>query len=211
MITHRFIVDKILSLPIYVIVVPIIELAGIPLVLYFVLHKMSLMEKRYYISSWAYFLLTYVIAYSGYNNISMRGMFLPTFLWFFLFAKYNEYVINEHLIVSLRTHRVRKMLAIALVALSINPLYQQFVMLKSTLANASIIYSLLGEQKPAFIKPIYGEMARNQQLLIYMPDSTDRDTNYKYNAEKFIKPIPIDEMQEWEREILRLPRMGFFR
>lgn len=210
-ITHQFIIDKLLSLPIYVLIVPIIELAAIPLVLYLVLHRMRLIEKKYYISSWIYFLVTYIIAYSGYNNISMRGMFLPTFLWFFLFAKYNKYLISERLIISFYTQRAKRLIIITLAISLANPLYSQFILLKETLANTSLTYAILGEQAPAFIKPVYGEMAHNRQLLMYTPDSTDRNTNYKYNAEKFINPIPIDEMQEWEREILRLPREGFFR
>ena len=210
-VTNNFVIDKIVSFPVYIFLIPVIEVAGIPLLLYSVLGKMKKVEKRFYFSSIAFFLLTYVVAYSGYNNLSMRGMFLPTLVWFALFAKYNHYFIKDSFIASLRTHRTKRIAVVTLLTLSINPLYQQFTSLGNTLTNTSLTYTLFNRPAPSRLKPIYAKLSHNSEVSIYTPDDIDRYTQHRYNAEKLLSPTPLNEMQEWERELLRMPREGFFR
>lgn len=90
--TDHFLIDKLLSFPLFLTLVPFIEMAGIPLLLGLVMNKMSKTHKHYFISAWAFFLLTYVVALSGFNVLSMRGMLLPYLVFIYLFALYSPHL-----------------------------------------------------------------------------------------------------------------------
>jgi hypothetical protein len=59
--------------------------------------RFSPQERRLYIACLTFYLSTYVIGYSGFNNYSMRGLQLPAFVFFFLFAKYGVKMVTRRL------------------------------------------------------------------------------------------------------------------
>lgn len=86
--TNSFVANKLLSFPIWLGLVTLVEFAFIPFIAAIHYKKFAAWEKKAFLASWLYYLSTYVILYSGCNNYSMRGMLLPTFVFFFLFCKY---------------------------------------------------------------------------------------------------------------------------
>ena len=88
-VTGDFWLDKLLSLPVFLLLVPLVEFAGIPFLLLLVLRRMTPLDRRYFAMTVPFFLIIYVVAFSNTGNFSMRGMFLPTFVLFYLFAKYS--------------------------------------------------------------------------------------------------------------------------
>lgn len=100
--SDHFFLDKVLSLPLYMTLVPIIEFCGIPIALCWVYKTMSRAHRHYFLVSWLFFFTTYIIAMSGWNIISMRGMFLPTCMFYYLFAYYLNH-FNKRFITCLIT------------------------------------------------------------------------------------------------------------
>lgn len=161
--TNNFVFDKILSFPIYVVLVPLVDLAGIPLWLMFKYKKFDHREKKYYIASVFYFILTYFIAYgdpiapenSVSNNLSMRGMFIPTFIFSYLFCKYySEALINKCKIWSEKLVQFRKCIlflkilvaffGVGLIIVSIIPSLTGLELSKSGMIKMQFVFALIG-------------------------------------------------------------------
>jgi hypothetical protein len=87
-ITKNPYLDKMFSIPVYITLVPLIELIAIPIVLLIIWRRLNKCQKQYVAVSWFFFLSTYAIAYSGNNNYSMRGMLIPAFVFFFIFSQH---------------------------------------------------------------------------------------------------------------------------
>ena len=88
-VTGEFWLDKLISLPIFLVLVPIVEFAAIPFLLLLVVRRMTRLDRWYFAMTVPFFVLIYLVAFSNTGNFSMRGMFLPTFVLFYLFAKYS--------------------------------------------------------------------------------------------------------------------------
>jgi hypothetical protein len=86
--TGSFALNKLLSFPVWLGLVTLVELALIPFFCALYYRRFAVWERKAFIASWLYYLSTYVLLYSSCNNYSMRGMLLPSFVFFFLFSKY---------------------------------------------------------------------------------------------------------------------------
>ena len=87
-VTGELWLDKLISLPIFLLLVPIVEFAAIPFLLLLVVRRMTKLDRRYFAMTVPFYVIIYLVAFSNTGNFSMRGMFLPTFVLFYLFAKY---------------------------------------------------------------------------------------------------------------------------
>ena len=197
--------DKIISLPAYVLVVPLIEMAGIPLLLLFEIKRMSKKDKLYLLGAWLFFLSTYIVAYSNANNYCMRGMVLPCFLFYYLFAKYFSGLIADKLA------KNRKSVVVFAVIIMMT-LTGTLLEAQGKILNVWDQSSFKYRKTDIVLPTMYREIARNSILKTYSPSEfDDQNSISKYYAEKFIEPVvPVECMDLWEKEILRLPRNGWF-
>ncbi len=204
-----FWLDKLLSAPVYFSLVPFIEFAGIPFFLLFAFKKMARTERFYFWMAVLFFSLTYLVAFSGYNNFSMRGMFLPSFVFFFLFAKYFPAILD-------RTGFLKKIVWAGLVLLVgvmglIGTAKEFLDKLQVGKRNSRIIYLWKHQPVPEKLRNNYPALARDNSkttLKTFPRPGTHFDD---YNAEKFLDSLDIGQMEYWETEILRFPRKGLIR
>ncbi len=76
-VTGEFWLDKLISLPIFLLFVPIVEFAAIPFLLLLVVRRMTKLDRRYFAMTVPFYVIIYLVAFSNTGNFSMRGMFLP--------------------------------------------------------------------------------------------------------------------------------------
>jgi hypothetical protein len=212
-VTGDFWLDKLLSAPVYLTLVPLVEFAGLPLLLAPIVPRLPRTERAYLAASLAFFVLTYLVAYSGANNIAMRGMFLPSAVLFFLFAKYHRRLLPAWPAAGRTAARRLAGLAlvVALAATSWGTLRMLGGLMYISLTSTSGFYRLIGRPVPPHLQLPYRELARDGALRSYRPNAEDRHTVWKYHAEKLVDRLEPDEMADWEKELLRGPRTGLFR
>ncbi len=131
-----------------------------------------------------FFASTLLVFSIGLNNYTMRGMLLPTVVLFGCVAP---------VIAGMRWRRPALGLAVCL--LSAGVFREAAWLTYQPLESSPLYWRLTGREMPAFA-------ARRANP----PKGLDR-----FNAERPIPPIPIEEMDFNEKELLRLPRRGFFR
>lgn len=219
-VTGNFWFDKLISLPIYVIFVPLVEFAGVPFLLLLVWQRMSGLDRRYYLMSWLYFLLTYLIAFVNANNFSMRGMLLPSFVFFYLFAKYSvvlwprrRHAVDE-LTPALAGRSVRwvavGLIAGVVIVTGIGGVKVSAVKVYDGWNNTSLRYDWAGEERPKDLSFTYRDLVFDRSTSTYTPKDGDRKGRIKYNTEKLIEGLTLEDMADWERELVRFPRQGFY-
>jgi hypothetical protein len=206
----NFWLDKLLSAPVYFTLVPLVEFSGIPFLLLFVFHRMSRIERQYMLTAIGYFSLTYLIAYTGSNNFAMRGMLLPSLVFFYLFAKYFRFIPLLQWHRQWKSPLARIFIVLAVVFTSLGAVKTIGATLRSAAKNNKLVYELLDWDLPERLQIEYRGLARDSLQQLYQPTEVDRLTKYKYNVEKMIDSLAISEMADWEKEILRLPREGLF-
>jgi hypothetical protein len=207
----QFWIDKLLSAPVYFALVPLVEFSAIPFLLLFVYKRMTRVEKQYLLTAYGFFGLTYFVAYTGSNNFAMRGMFLPSLVFFYLFAKYYRHIRLMNQISQWKGPFFSAAVAVVVIMTSLGALKTVGATLRSAAENNRLTYQLLEREQPEWLMIEYRDLARDSLRLTYQPTEADRFTKHKYNAEKLIDSLAIEEMANWEQEILRLPREGFFK
>ncbi len=211
-VTGQFWFDKILSAPLYFVLVPLIEFAGIPFLLLLVVRRMPRIDIFYFVAAMMFFGLTYILAFSGANNFSCRGMLLPTVVVFLLFAKHFVPVYGQSFLSKWGNERFGKILLSLVVGLLVIGTIKEFNgFLFEALNRTTLVRQFVGRSIPNEFKAEYRELARSSDISVYTPDAIDRYGGFKYCAEKFITPMELEEMQYWEKEFLRLPRRGLVR
>jgi hypothetical protein len=216
-ITGMIVLDKILSFPIWLLLINAVELAFMPLILWFLYAKFTRKEKMYFIASLLFFLSTYFVAFAQGNNYSMRGMFIPTFVFFFLFAKYVPNLpIMERII---RSSRAIALAIITLVLFSIGTLFEIAWCAKMSYGAMSVMGDKFHIALPEhIISRNYRAIARDSSINQYERtpyDCIQEKTSRlqipcaHFNAEKFMN-VPVDSMDNWEKEFLRLPKTNRF-
>jgi len=215
--TDWFVLDKVLSLPVFVLLVPLVEFGGIPLVILLVYRRLSATARRYFAVAAAFFLLTYVVAYSQSNNLSMRGMLLPTFVCFVIFARYWRDLADWFGAHVWRGRWFFRTGAVMVMCGGVfGTLYETAAMVLWSGATCSLSYELLEIPPPQWV----GLLRRVDSRRIARDPSVTRlpprlvppeQRRVLFNAETLLEPIAPEEMVEWERELARQPREGFFR
>jgi hypothetical protein len=216
--TDIFVLDKILSFPIWVILTSAVDLAFIPISLLFLYAKFTHKEKMYFMASLIFFLSTYLLAFAQGNNYSMRGMFVPTFIFFFLFSKY---VPDLPIAEKIRCNSRAAVLAIfTLVLFSVGTFLEIGWCAKMTYGSLSVLGNKFGIAPPEYIiSRNYRAIARDSSIKRYerSPDDCVRDQTFEmphlrcahFNAEKMMD-VPVANMDHWEKEFLRLPKANRF-
>jgi hypothetical protein len=72
----------------YLTLLPLIDMAGIPFLLLYLWPRMEPLEKVLLLGAFAFFVSTYFFHVPLFNNYSMRGLLLPSFVFFVLFARH---------------------------------------------------------------------------------------------------------------------------
>ena len=206
-VTGDFWLDKLISLPLFVLLVPLVEFAGIPFLLLLVVPRMTPLDRRYFAMTVPFFLLTYLVAFSNTGNFSMRGMFLPTFVLFYLFAKYSPALGGS---ASSRRWVVRAATALLVIATSVGAFKMAGAMLRIGWLNTSVPYQITGEPLPKELTYPYRDLVFDRSVTTYTPSDADRKGRAKYNVEKLMEGLPVSEMSLWERELMRYPRTGLY-
>jgi hypothetical protein len=216
-VTGDFWLDKLISLPLFLLLVPLIEFAGIPFLLLFMLRRMTPLDRRYFAMTAPFFVLIYLVAFSNTGNFSMRGMFLPTFVLFYLFAKYSPTAAGREIQdVSLPGRRpswkwaMRVATALFIIVTSVGAFKMAGAMLRIGWLNTSLPYQLANEPLPKELAYPYRALVFDRSITIYRPDDADRKGKAKYNVEKLMDGVPIAEMSLWERELMRYERRGLY-
>ena len=215
--TGQFWIDKILSFPIFLLLVPLIEFAGIPFFLLYYRKVMPPLEWRYFLACWPFFLLTYVIAYSGANNLSMRGMLLPTFVIFLLSAKTMGRLYTQK--VQVYAFMKRRIFVTAVIVLtSIGTVKESAGKIYLALHNMRAYYAWVYQEDipdyDIYLPPKFDEqIAQFIQQAPLAPLTKDKlllRNKHKYDLERRITNLTLKDMERWEKELIRLPRRGFF-
>ena len=205
---HDFWVDKLLSFPVWLVVVSVVELAGVPLFLALAWKRLRNKERAYFIGAFLFFVSTYAIAFSVGNNYSMRGLLVPSIVLCLLFARRYETVMS-----ALRPRFGRAGLtAVAIVAVlfSFGNVLEFAGHARRSLLSMELTWRIVKGNEAAEKKfPIdYRDIARNRSLGVYEPRPGEPPRLY-FNAEKRVE-VPLAEMEGWERALLRYPRTGWF-
>ena len=199
--------DALVSFVVYVLAVCLIDFAGIPILLLAAIPRMSRTERRWLAGALGFLACTWAIESVGYNNFCMRGMMLPGFVFFLLFARW----AGQWRMVW--TGRRRALAAALALLLSWGTLREAAYQLYQPLMFSSWYWSVRGLPPPAAaaaqLHPVYPRLARNPAVRYYVPDQADRVGLDKFNAEKLVRGIAPGEMSEAELELLRAPLSGW--
>ena len=178
------------------------------------LAELTSKEKRYLIASLFFFLSTYLTAFAQGNNYSMRGIFILTFIFFLLFAKY----VQDLPIVEKLIHHSRDVVLATITIV----LFTMGIFLEIGWC-AKIYYGSMSMLGNNFNIALPEHVVRNNYR------ATDRDSSIKhddrsiddccrdkipemsrfrcahFNAEKFMD-VSVGNLDFWEKEFLRLPK-----
>lgn len=196
--TPDIFIGKILSFPIYLTLVPIVELAGIPLILITIWRQLSRNEKWYLCVAWLYFLTTFLIAFRGANNYSMRGMIIPTFIFFFIAANHSNRILRiagDTLGVYLRPVSV-----ILLFIFSIGTFKESAGRFQSSLAVSGSPY-----QVAAPSPNIYKVATDRTVSSLNFSDIQNVPRHNIYDYEKPIVGLRLSDLENYELELMRQP------
>jgi hypothetical protein len=226
-VTGDFWLDKLISLPIFLLLVPIVEFAAIPFLLLLVVRAMTRLDRWYFAMTVPFFVLIYLAAFSNTGNFSMRGMFLPTFVLFYLFAKYSPELgarmggagwqphagAASHSSPSLsggpRWARMAT-IAIFVIATGVGAFKMGGAMLRIGWLNTSVPYRMANVPPPKELTYPYRDLVFDRSVTTYTPGDADRKGRAKYNVEKLMEGVPVSDMALWERELMRYPRTGLY-
>jgi hypothetical protein len=183
----------------------VIDFAALPIFLFFNRSAFSPRERVLFWSSIAFFVSTGFVESIGYNNYSMRGMFLPTIVFFYLFARYCTAGISK---------RATRPVVYVVAALAlIGTLREVAYMTYQPLQFSTWYWHATGREMPAQAKAVirseYGALARDSSVRYYKPDAEEITNMHKWNAEKLMQ-IPVAQMEPAEYELLRHPRRNWF-
>lgn len=199
--TGDFLLDKLFSLPFWFIIVSLVEFSFIPILLVMVFDKITLKEKKYYIAAMIFYVSTYFVSFTNFNNYSNRGMILPTFIFYFLFSKY---VLSFKFIRNIWLSPFRRVTVLMplLALLSIGTIIEysaQGIMSMSCMSIACNYFGL----NPCYHSSIdYRKTARDTSSKYLVRPYYDNSMDI-YNAEKMVLDTPLEKMYYAELEQLR--------
>ena len=200
--TGVFWVDKVISLPLYLALVPLVEFLAIPMLLLGMWRRLTSRQRQYVILCWVFFASTYVVAFSGVNNYCMRGMLLPSFIFLVVFAYHWPDLLKRW---QLRTGRPGAALVYAVVLLSsIGTLKESAARGMEAAGKMALSYRMLGGKPPAVLTlPVY-EVAVSSDIEKFDANRFPPQFRFHfYEFEKFVEGLELEDMLVWEKELLR--------
>lgn len=179
------------NIALYVLAICVIDLAGIPLWLAARWKRLSGEERRWLAGFGVFAALTWGLESAGYNNFMMRGGLLPAACLMVAFA---------------RQGAPRWLLAIVLVT-AVTTVRESATLTYWGLENSNWYWQARGKAVPAHVlkrlRAAYPRVARDSLVKYYEPDAGDRRGMDKYNAERMVRGLKVEEMVAAEREIAR--------
>jgi hypothetical protein len=208
---EQHLANKIISFPIWLTLVVGIELIFIPYILIFLYNKFTYKEKLFFIFSLIFLISTYFIAFPLANTYSMRGMFIPGFIFFLLFAKYAPSIpIVERITHNYRCAIVGSMIVILL---SFGTFLEWMWCANMSYRSMSIVSNqTVDTVLENMLRKNFKAIARDSSTKYYVRSGDDCSPAttmfphfrcYYYNAEKLLQ-IPLEEMEFWEKEFLSI-------
>jgi len=183
-----------LAFPFYLALIFLIDLAGIPFWVAWKWPRLAAHERRWFLGSVLFLASTWAVESIGYNNYAMRGGLIPTLAILVLFARHPMPRLSLALVVLTVITTVREAATLTYWPLEFSNWY----------------WEMRGKPVPAHVakrlRAAYPRLARDPSTRYYQPDSGDRHGLDKFNAEKLILDLPVPEMDEGERELLRRRR-----
>ncbi len=189
----------------YVLLVSVVDLAGIPLLLGALYRRFDRRDRRYFLGAMVFLASTYCVESIGFNNYAMRGMFLPVWVFYYLLAKHAAGLLP----------RLRRGVVAALgLVLSFGTFREWTHLSYQPLMHSYWYWHIRGREPPpqvtAELRPIYRDLARDRSVRFYAPSSGDLRSMHKYSAEKMLRGVPAEKMLEPERELLRNRQRNWF-
>jgi hypothetical protein len=187
---------------VWLFLVTTIEFCFIPVVVAIFFTRLTRTDKAYFVVATAFFVSTYVVAFTNFNNYSMRGMILPTFVFYFLFAKYAPKIPSLRIWWTSQVRRYSFVIPLCLL-FSFGTLLELFSHARVSVKSMAISHNVLLGEDPRLRFPVdYRKLARDRSTKIYRP-TVDKPMRY-YNAEKMIEGVTLERMSRGELEQLRL-------
>jgi hypothetical protein len=178
---------------------------------------LSRSDKQYFFAGGLFFVITYIVAYPGANNFSMRGMLLPTWVLFALFAKHWSLFCKQKSHVCGFMHR-KTVVAALIVLTMLGTLKESAGKVYLAIHDMRLYYTFLYEDTfPEYENYLPPRLDKRISQFVHNSSSNPINKNdlllsgkYKYNLERMIKDLDLEEMGMWEKELLRFPRKGMF-
>ena len=162
-----------------------IEFFFIPVVVAHCLPRLTRKDKAYFVAATAFFISTYVVAFTNFNNYSMRGMLLPTFVFYFLFARYAPRIPSLRIWWTSQMRRYLLLIPLCLL-LSFVTTLELLAHTRVSVKSRALSYKVILGEYPRLRFPVdYRKLARDRSTRIYRP-TVDKPMRY-YNVEKMIE------------------------
>lgn len=177
----------------------LVELAMVPAILLALGSQLTRRERRYLAAAWVFHCSTYFVSFHLWNNYAMRGMLLPTFVFFVLFARNIDTLSRARWASAVRRPSVAACLGLLL---SFGTVLEGAYTARRAILSMSLAQERL--YHTSFVKDLpadYRGLARDRTVSHY-DASRDEPLRY-YNAEKLLD-IGLDAMAPAELEQLTL-------
>lgn len=206
--------DKLLSLPVYLTLVPLVEFGGTPFLVLAWWRRLQRVERRYFLAAAGFFLLTYGVAFIGANDFCMRGMMLPTFVFFALFARHADPLLRPAPAGAMRA--LRTTLATIAVLGALGTAKEWATLTFAGLYRSTLFWDLRHrtDLPPglARLRQLNARAIARDRRITRVPYAEVANLGYDmYSLEKLVDRKPLVQMERGEVELLRYPRRGFLR
>lgn len=175
----------------YVAAICVIDLVGIPFWAAAQWRHLSSQERRWLVGLGVFLLSTWGLESAGFNNYMMRGGLVP---------------VAALMVILARRDSPRWMTALVL-ATTLTTVQEAATMTYRCLMYSNWYWQSRGLEMPlqtkARMRERYAQIARDPSIAYYAPDAGDRRGMDKYNAEKMVRGLDLEEMVSAEREIAR--------
>jgi hypothetical protein len=179
------------NLALYVLAVCVVDQAGLPLWLAARWRRLTGEEQRWVAGFGAFVVLSWGLESAGYNNFMMRGGLIPTVC----------------VMVAAARREWPRWLLVMVLATGVTTLRESATMTYAGLENSNWYWAARGVEVPAHVRErlraAYPRVARDRAVKYYEPDAGDRRGMDKYNAERMVRGLTVEEMTGPEREIAR--------
>jgi hypothetical protein len=180
-----------MNLLFYVVLICVIDLAGIPIWIGTRWKGLSGQERRWMVGCALLVGLSWGVESAGYNNFLMRGGLVPVAAMMVVFAR----------------RPAPKWLLAVILATTVTTVREAATLTYWGVEFSNWYWQGRGLAVPAHVlkrlRPEYARIARDRAARYYQPDAQDRTSMDKYNAERRIQESKVEDMHPAEREILR--------
>lgn len=179
------------NVAVYVLAVCVVDLAGLPLWLAAQWRRLRAEERRWLAGFGLLLVLSWGLESAGYNNFLMRGALVPTVC----------------LMVAAARREWPRWLLVAVLAAGVTTVRESATLTYWGLENSNWYWAARGRAVPEHVRvrlrSAYPKVARDRGVKYYEPDAGDRRGMDKYNAERMVRGLKVEEMVSAEREIAR--------